>query len=153
MEGRYCRGTENGAANASSHLYYTRPSILDVTSAFSSHSDALMDHRSIKNLFMPIPILMYHQIAEPAGSGRPFRSPTGLRKTPESCIRCRLVCALELHFEPGCAIEAVAVAEIRQAGVDGNLTVDRIFVIIPVIAAASADTAPGPVILAGKVNA
>jgi hypothetical protein len=58
----------------------------------------------------------------------------------------------ELHPEPRSAIETVAVGEFGQAGVDGNLAVERIFVVIPVIAAAGADTAPGAVIRRGEVH-
>ena len=59
----------------------------------------------------------------------------------------------ELHPEPGSPSEAVAVREVGQAGVDGNLAIQGIFVIIPVIAAARADTTPGAVALVGKVHA
>ncbi len=58
----------------------------------------------------------------------------------------------ELHPEPRSAIDTVAVSEIGQAGVDGYLAVERIFVVIPVIAAAGADTAPGAVIGRGEVH-
>jgi hypothetical protein len=49
-------------------------------------------------------------------------------------------------LNPRGAIETVAVSEIGQAGVDGYFAVEGIFVVIPVIAAVGADTAPGAVI-------
>ena len=56
-----------------------------------------------------------------------------------------------LYAETRGSVEAVAVAETGKACIDGDFTEQRIFIIGPVVAAASADTAPKTVIGTGEI--